>query len=415
MSIKGEITFPGDKSISHRSLMLAALAHGTSRISNLSTGADVMSTRKCLEACGIRIQDYGDEVFITGEKFTDPKLPLDCGNSGTTARLMLGLLAGQGVNATFIGDDSLSNRPINRILDPLSKMDLKSESQQGKLPVTIHKSNLNGTHYESLVASAQVKSAILLAGLGASNETSITEPLLSRDHTERMLQGMGVELFTDGLTTTVSPLKSFLSPFELTVPGDPSTGAFFAAAAAMVPRSNVILNRILRNPTRIGFYSALYQMGAGIDCLDQWDEAGEWIGKLNVFHQSLSGISITKNDVPGLIDELPIIAILATQAEGKTKVNGAEELRVKECDRIHAICTNLKRMGGEIYELNDGFIINGPTKLKGAEIETYHDHRIAMAFTIAELVADGNVVLDDPGCISVSYPEFYDELARLKQ
>ena len=415
MSIKGEITFPGDKSISHRSLMLAALAHGTSRISNLSTGADVMSTRKCLEACGIRIQDYGDEVFITGEKFTDPKLPLDCGNSGTTARLMLGLLAGQGVNATFIGDDSLSNRPINRILDPLSKMDLKSESQQGKLPVTIHKSNLNGTHYESLVASAQVKSAILLAGLGASGETSITEPLLSRDHTERMLQGMGVELFTDGLTTTVSPLKSFLSPFELTVPGDPSTGAFFAAAAAMVPRSNVILNRILRNPTRIGFYSALYQMGAGIDCLDQCDEAGEWIGKLNVFHQSLSGISITKNDVPGLIDELPIIAILATQAEGKTKVNGAEELRVKECDRIHAICTNLKRMGGEIYELNDGFIINGPTKLKGAEIETYHDHRIAMAFTIAELVADGNVVLDDPGCISVSYPEFYDELARLKQ
>ncbi len=415
MSIKGEITFPGDKSISHRSLMLAALAYGTSRISNLSTGADVMSTRKCLEACGIRIQDYGDEVFITGEKFTDPKLPLDCGNSGTTARLMLGLLAGQGVNATFIGDDSLSNRPINRILDPLSKMDLKSESQQGKLPVTIHKSNLNGTHYESLVASAQVKSAILLAGLGASGETSITEPLLSRDHTERMLQGMGVELFTDGLTTTVSPLKSFLSPFELTVPGDPSTGAFFAAAAAMVPRSNVILNRILRNPTRIGFYSALYQMGAGIDCLDQWDEAGEWIGKLNVFHQSLSGISITKNDVPGLIDELPIIAILATQAEGKTKVNGAEELRVKECDRIHAICTNLKRMGGEIYELNDGFIINGPTKLKGAEIETYHDHRIAMAFTIAELVADGNVVLDDPGCISVSYPEFYDELARLKQ
>ena len=415
MSIKGEITFPGDKSISHRSLMLAALAHGTSRISNLSTGADVMSTRKCLEACGIRIQDYGDEVFITGGKFTDPKLPLDCGNSGTTARLMLGLLAGQGVNATFIGDDSLSNRPINRILDPLSKMDLKSESQQGKLPVTIHKSNLNGTHYESLVASAQVKSAILLAGLGASGETSITEPLLSRDHTERMLQGMGVELFTDGLTTTVSPLKSFLSPFELTVPGDPSTGAFFAAAAAMVPRSNVILNRILRNPTRIGFYSALYQMGAGIDCLDQWDEAGEWIGKLNVFHQSLSGISITKNDVPGLIDELPIIAILATQAEGKTKVNGAEELRVKECDRIHAICTNLKRMGGEIYELNDGFIINGPTKLKGAEIETYHDHRIAMAFTIAELVADGNVVLDDPDCISVSYPEFYDELARLKQ
>ena len=415
MGIKGEITFPGDKSISHRSLMFAALADGTSRISNLSTGADVMSTRKCLEACGIRIRDDGDDVVITGGKFTDPKLPLDCGNSGTTTRLMLGLLAGQGINATFMGDDSLSNRPIGRILDPLSQMKLRSESHHGKLPVTIHKSDLNGTHYESPVASAQVKSAILLAGLGASSDTSVTEPILSRDHTERMLQGMGAELFTDGLTATVSPLKSSLSPFELSVPGDPSTGAFFAAAAAMVPGSNIILNRILRNPIRIGFYSALYQMGGGMDCLDQWDEAGEWIGKLNVFHQPLSGISIIKNDVPGLLDELPIIAILATQAEGKTKVHGAEELRVKECDRIHAVCTNLKRMGADIYELKDGFIIDGPTQLKGAEIETFHDHRIAMTFTIAGLVADGDVVLDDPECISISYPEFYDELARLKQ
>jgi len=415
MGIKGEITFPGDKSISHRSLMLAALVDGTSRISNLSTGADVMATCKCLEACGIQIRDDGDDVVITGGRFTDPKLPLDCGNSGTTTRLMLGLLAGQGINATFTGDYSLSNRPMNRILDPLSQMKLRSESYHGKLPITIHKSDLNGTHYKSPVASAQVKSAILLAGLGASSDTSVTEPILSRDHTERMLQGMGAELFTDGLTATVSPLKFSLSPFELSVPGDPSTGAFFAAAAAMVPGSNIILNRILRNPTRIGFYSALYQMGGGLDCLDQWDEAGEWIGKLNVFHQPLSGISITKNDVPGLIDELPILAILATQAEGKTKVHGAEELRVKECDRIHAVCTNLKRMGADIYELKDGFIIDGPTQLKGAEIETFHDHRIAMAFTIAGLVADGNVVLDEPECISISYPEFYDELARLKQ
>jgi len=415
MGIKGEITFPGDKSISHRSLMLAALVDGTSRISNLSTGADVMATCKCLEACGIQIRDDGDDVVITGGRFTDPKLPLDCGNSGTTTRLMLGLLAGQGINATFTGDYSLSNRPMNRILDPLSQMKLRSESYHGKLPITIHKSDLNGTHYKSPIASAQVKSAILLAGLGASSDTSVTEPILSRDHTERMLQGMGAELFTDGLTATVSPLKFSLSPFELSVPGDPSTGAFFAAAAAMVPGSNIILNRILRNPTRIGFYSALYQMGGGLDCLDQWDEAGEWIGKLNVFHQPLSGISITKNDVPRLIDELPILAILATQAEGKTKVHGAEELRVKECDRIHAVCTNLKRMGADIYELKDGFIIDGPTQLKGAEIETFHDHRIAMAFTIAGLVADGNVVLDEPECISISYPEFYDELARLKQ
>ena len=239
MGIKGEITFPGDKSISHRSLMLAALADGTSRISNLSTGADVMATCKCLEACGIQIRDDGDDVVITGGRFTDPKLPLDCGNSGTTTRLMLGLLAGQGINATFTGDYSLSNRPMNRILDPLSQMKLRSESYHGKLPITIHKSDLNGTHYKSPIASAQVKSAILLAGLGASSDTSVTEPILSRDHTERMLQGMGAELFTDGLTATVSPLKFSLSPFELSVPGDPSTGAFFAAAAVPLSFNNL--------------------------------------------------------------------------------------------------------------------------------------------------------------------------------
>ncbi len=415
MGIKGEITFPGDKSISHRSLMFAALSDGTSRISNLSTGVDIISTRKCVEACGIQILDDGDDIVIKGGKFTNPKLPLYCGNSGTTARLMLGLLSGQGINATFTGDDSLSNRPMNRILDPLSQMKLKSESHKGNLPVTIHESELNGIHYESPLASAQVKSAILLAGLGASNDTSVTETMLSRDHTERMLQKMGAELITDGLTVTISPLKSSLSPIELSVPGDPSTAAFFAAAAAIVPKSYIILNRILCNPTRIGFYSVLHQMGGRMEYLDQWDEAGECIGILKVIHQPLTGISITKNDVPGLIDELPIIAILATQAEGKTKINDAEELRVKECDRIHAVCTNLKRMGADIEELKDGFIINGPTQLKGVEIETFNDHRIAMAFTIAGLVADGDVVLDNQECISISYPEFYYELARLKQ
>lgn len=415
MGIKGEITFPGDKSISHRLLMFAALADGTSRISNLSTGIDIISTRKCVEACGIQILDDGGDVIIKGGKFTNPKLPLYCGNSGTTTRLMLGLLSGQGINATFTGDDSLSGRPMSRILDPLSQMNLRSESHHGNLPVTIHESELNGIRYESPLASAQVKSAILLAGLGASSDTSVTEPMLSRDHTETLLQKMGAELITDGLTVTISPLKSSLSPIELSVPGDPSTSAFFAAAAAMVQKSNIILNRILCNPTRIGFYSALHQMGGRMEYLDQWDEAGERIGILRVIHQPLTGISITKNDVPGLIDELPIIAILATQAEGKTKINDAEELRVKECDRIHAVCTNLKRMGADIEELKDGFIINGPTQLKGVEIETFNDHRIAMAFTIAGLVANGDVVLDDPECISISYPEFYGELARLKQ
>ncbi|MBT3945387.1 MAG: 3-phosphoshikimate 1-carboxyvinyltransferase [Candidatus Marinimicrobia bacterium] len=415
MGIKGEITFPGDKSISHRSLMFAALADGESRISNLSTGADVQSTRACLEASGIIIHNDGDDVVVTGGKFSDPTQPLDCRNSGTTVRLLLGLLAGQGVNATFVGDDSLSSRPMNRILNPLSQMGMKSECNNGELPITIYKSELSEIKYKSPVASAQVKSAVLLAGLGASGNTSFTEPILSRDHTEKMLLGLGANLSINGLTTTISQLSSPLFSFELSVPGDPSTAAFFAAGSAIVPNSEIILNRVLRNPTRIGFYGALQKMGAGMDCLEQWEEAGEAIGKLKVFQQPLNAITITKDDVPGLVDELPILAILATQAKGKTEVRGAEELRVKECDRIHAVCKNLKNMGADIEELDDGFIIKGPTPLKGARIETFHDHRIAMAFTIAGLVSDGDVVLDHPECASISYPEFYDELERLKQ
>ena len=415
MAIKGTLKLPGDKSISHRALMFGALADGESRISDLSTGTDVHSTRKCLEACGIDIRDDGDDAIVKGNSFSNPAEPLDCGNSGTTIRLLLGLLAGQGINATFIGDESLSARPMNRILDPLSQMGLKCENNDGKLPVTIYQSNLNSIEYDSPIASAQVKSAILLAGLGASGVTTVIEPTLSRDHTETMLQGLGADFSFNGLTATVSPLISPLESFKLSVPGDSSTGAFFAAAAAMIPGSSIIIDRILWNPTRIGFYSTLYQMGAGVDCLDQWDEAGERIGKLNVFYQSLKGVHITKEDIPGLIDELPIIAILATQAEGKTEVSGAGELRVKECDRIHAICSNLERMGADIEESQDGFIIHGPKQLNGAEIETFHDHRIAMAFTIAGLVANGDVMLDYPECASISFPEFYNELERLKQ
>ncbi len=414
MVIKGEISFPGDKSISHRSLMFAALADGESRISNLSTGADIYSTRKCLEACGIKIWNEDNDIIVKGGKFSNPNQPLDCGNSGTTTRLLLGLFAGQGINATFIGDESLSSRPMNRILDPLSQMGLKSESNNGKLPVTIHKSELSGIHYESPVASAQVKSAVLLAGLGSSGNTSVTEPILSRDHTEKMLHSMAAKISSNGLSTTISKSNSSLSPFQLTVPGDPSTAAFFAAAAAIVPDFDITMNGILCNPTRIGFYATLQKMGAEIDCMKTWEEAGETVGKLKVFHRPLNSITITKDDVPGLIDELPIIAILATQANGKTEVRGAEELRVKECDRIHAICKNLNKMGADIRELKDGFIINGPTKLKGAKIETFHDHRIAMAFTITGLVADGDVVLDFPECVSISYPEFFNVLERLK-
>ena len=415
MGIKGEITFPGDKSISHRALMFAALADGESRISNLSTGVDVQSTRKCLESCGIEIRNDRSDVIVKGRKFSDPTEPLDCGNSGTTTRLLLGLLAGQGINATFVGDKSLSVRPMNRILEPLFQMGLKCESRDGKLPITIKNSDLNGIQYEARVASAQVKSAILLAGLGASGKTSVKEPILSRDHTEKMINGLGVDILIKGLTATVSNLSTPFSSFQFSIPGDPSTAAFFAASAALVPNSEIVLNRVLANPTRIGFFVALEKMGVGMEFLDQWDEAGEQIGNLKIFHQALNNTPITIDNIPGLIDEIPIIAILATQAEGKMEIRGAEELRIKECDRIHAICKNLKKMGADIQELDDGFIINGPTPLYGAKIETFHDHRIAMAFAIAELVAHGKMVLDHPECASISYPEFYDELERMKQ
>jgi 3-phosphoshikimate 1-carboxyvinyltransferase len=292
---------------------------------------------------------------------------------------------------------------------------LKSESNDGKLPITIRKSDLNGIRYKSPVASAQVKSAVLLAGLGASGETSITEPILSRNHTEKMLSGLGANISTERLSATVSSMNFPLLPFDLTVPGDPSTAAFFAASAALVPNSELVLTRILVNPTRTGFFTALEKMGAAIERLNLWDEAGELIGNLKICHQSLKGILIDKNDVPGLIDELPIIAVLATQANGRTEVCGAEELRIKECDRIHAVCKNLKKMGADIQELQDGFIINGPTPLKGTDIETFHDHRIAMAFTIAGLVTNGDVILDHSECASISFPEFYDVLENLKQ
>ena len=415
MEIKGKITFPGDKSISHRALMFAALAEGESRISNLSTGVDVQSTRKCLEACGIKIRNDRNDVIVKGRKFSDPIEPLDCGNSGTTTRLLLGLLAGQGINATFVGDKSLSARPMNRILDPLFQMGLKCESHDGKLPITIQNSDLNGIQYESPVASAQVKSAILLAGLGASGKTSVKEPILSRDHTEKMINGLGVDISIKGLTATVSNLSTPFSSFQFSIPGDPSTAAFFAASAALVPNSEIVLNRVLANPTRIGFFAALEKMGVGIEWLDQWDEAGERIRNIKIFHQALNSTPITIDNIPGLIDEIPVIAILATQVEGKMEIRGAEELRIKECDRIHAICKNLKTMGADIQELDDGFIINGPTPLYGAKIETFHDHRIAMAFAIAGLVAHGKMVLDHPECASISYPEFYDELERMIQ
>ena len=414
MSIKGTVTLPGDKSLSHRALIFAAMSNGESQISNLSDGNDVMSTRECLEHCGIKIFDKGQTTFVRGGSFTDPTVDLNCGNSGTTTRLLLGVLAGKGINARFVGDQSLSSRPMDRILDPLTKMGLKSNSNDGKLPISIFKSDLNGISHNSLIPSAQIKSAILLAGIEANGETSTTESILSRNHTEIMLKKLGATLSTNNLTNTISK-SSLSSLINFNVPGDPSTSSFFSTAAILLPNSSISIKNILLNPTRIGFYKIIEKMGAKLSYLNEKITFGEQIGSLTIVSSNLKSVNISKTDVPGLIDELPLIALLATQANGTTKVRDAEELRFKECDRIKAICKNLINMGANIKELDDGFIIKGPTPLKATKIKTYGDHRIAMTFAIAGLISKEEIELDNPDCVSISFPKFYQELERLKK
>ena len=413
MNLTGEIFFPGDKSISHRSLMFAALCNGKSKISNLSTGKDVQSTKNCLIDCGIKIYNEKSSYIVEGGKFINPKKELDCGNSGTTARLLAGLLSGQNINATFVGDESLSNRPMKRIIEPLKLMGLNCSSKNFTLPLKIKSSKLNGINYKSQIASAQVKSAVLLAALGSNKPTSFIEPVLSRNHTEIMLKALGVPINTEKLKTTISKITKQLKPFNFNIPGDPSSAAFFAGAASMVKNSNLVLKNISGNDTRLGIFSILKQMGVTVLKSNKKNILGEKIIDITIKHKRLNGIKINENQIPSIIDEIPIIAIIASQAKGQTKITGAKELRYKESDRISSIVLNLKKMGADITELEDGMIINGPKKLKGTFIKTYHDHRIAMAFKIASIIADGENQLDSIDCVDISYPEFFETLTKI--
>lgn len=406
MKLTGELSFPGDKSISHRALMLAALSEGKCTIKNLSTGKDVESTHQCLLSCSIESQLDNGKIRITGKPLQNPSQILDCGNSGTTARLLAGLLAGQKVTATLEGDHSLSSRPMNRIIDPLSKMGADVDSSDGYLPLNLIPRPLHGIQYTPPISSAQVKSAVILAGLGAEGETTLIEPIKTRDHTERMLKTLGGSITLQGSRITVSPLQQPLETFELTIPGDPSTAAYFAAAATLIPNSELRLINLLANPTRTGFFTVLEKMGASIEILSKNPNGGEEVHNLKISPGALTGITLSPEQIPTIIDELPILAIVATQAEGRTVVTGASELRVKECDRLQAICKNLHRMGAKITELLDGFVITGPTSLHQARISTYNDHRIAMAFTIASLIADGPVTIDNSTCMEISCPDF---------
>jgi 3-phosphoshikimate 1-carboxyvinyltransferase len=385
--------------------MLSALTGGECIIHNLSTGEDVESTRYCLSQCGISSTKSYGEVRVKGGKFTQPQRPLYCGNSGTTMRLLAGLLAGQGISTKFKGDSSLSKRPMNRIIDPLTQMGVHFKSDAGCLPITMMANSLVGISYCPPVASAQVKSAILFAALGAEGKTIIIEKIKTRDHTEIMLKEMGVDIQVND-KITVGELDHPLDEFEITIPGDPSSAAFFAVLTAILPNSDITINNIIANPTRTGIFRILKKMGAGVEWHNMRTYFGELVGDLRIYSQPLNGIDITEELVPSVIDELPAIAILASQAESPTSVSGAAELRVKESDRVTAICSNLSKMGCEVVEKQDGFIIYPGNSMYNTNINTFGDHRIAMAFTIAGYITPERNIIDDIGCINISFPEF---------
>ncbi len=405
---------PGDKSVSHRALIFSALAEGTSTISGLSNGLDVQSTRACLNKLGFRIEK-GERVDVLGgrARFSAHNVRLDCGNSGTTIRLLSGLIASLGGNASLSGDQSLNSRPMLRIAEPLRLMGAQINLHQGAFcPIEINQSStLKGIHYDLPIASAQVKSALILAALFADGTTSLGGKLASRDHTERLLAHCGVKFnLNDHRIELIGGQKILARDIE--VPGDPSSAAFFAAAAAVLPGSRVDFENLMLNQTRLGFFQCLQNMGASFSFQVE-SESPEPTGRASIQSGPLSAIEVHSDEIATLIDEVPLLAVIATQAEGTTIIRGIEELKVKESDRISATVTNLKRMGAQIAYSEGALFINGPTQLVGAKIDTYGDHRIAMGFTIAGLCAKGPSTILGSGCIDVSYPSFYSDLKQL--
>ncbi len=414
--LKGIVSLPGDKSISHRALLLSSIAEGITTIHNLSPCQDVQSTLHCLTKLGVKFTNKPGSLCVTGKGLyglQPSAMPLNAGNSGTTARLLSGILAAQTFNSIITGDQYLKKRPMDRIISPLKKMGANLKGEKNKyLPLEIQGQHLSPIHYHSPVSSAQVKSCILMAGLYTNSEVSVTEPFPSRDHTERMLSSFRVEIEKNSTTSTIRGIKK-LRAGEINIPGDISSAAFFITAALLLKNSKLTLTNTGINPTRIGILKALEKMGAEISCNNLRHFNREPIADLYIKFQNLTGTKINNPLIPTIIDEIPILAVAATQAEGETQIVDAEELRVKETDRIHALYVNLKAMGAEVTELKDGLVIQGPTELKGVEIETFGDHRIAMAFTIAGLLAKGNTIINNSECTEVSFPGFFKILESI--
>lgn len=415
--LNGEITIPGDKSISHRAVMFGSLAKGTTRVTHFLQGADCLSTIACFRKLGIEIENTPEEILIHGKGLHGLRAPseiLDAGNSGTTTRLISGILAAQNFNVTLTGDTSICKRPMKRIITPLSMMGARITSKNGNdcAPLYIEGTKLNGIHYDSAVASAQVKSSILLAGLYADGKTSVTEPFLSRNHTELMLRAFGADVASLGTTATIAPNPS-LEAIEINVPGDISSAAYFIAAGLLVPNSEILIKNVGINPTRDGILKVALQMGGDITILNERTDGGEATADLLVKSSSLHGITIEGGIIPTLIDEIPVIAVMAAAADGVTTIKDAAELKVKESDRIAIVTENLLHMGCDITPTDDGMVIRGGNPLHGGSLNSYLDHRIAMSFAVAALIAEGDTHMKDAECVNISYPTFYEDLGGL--
>jgi len=409
--LEGSIQMPGDKSMSHRYAMLGAVAEGTSEIHFFATSADCQSTLECLQKLGVKIARRDNIVTVEGRGLAGlqpPSVELDAGNSGSTMRMLSGILAGQPFKSVIKGDASLSRRPMQRIIEPLAQMGARIRAAEGgRPPLEIEGGPLKPIRYELPVPSAQVKSAVLLAGLFAEGETEVVEPVATRDHTEIALEQMGADIGRHAHTIAVRG-RARLQAKKLYVPGDISSAAFFMVAGLLVPESNLVIRNVGLNPTRTAILDVLATMGGDVKILNVEILNGELLGDLHIEPGKLRGGEIPPHTVPGLIDELPVLAVFGTQTEEGLAFRGAAELRVKESDRIAAVAENLRRMGAKVEEFPDGLRVAGRQKLRGAEIDPQGDHRIAMAFAVAGLVAQGATVIRDSGCVDVSFPEFFD-------
>jgi 3-phosphoshikimate 1-carboxyvinyltransferase len=422
--VRGRLKLPGDKSISHRAALIAGLAPGISRLANFSSSHDCASTLSCLQQLGVSVSRSGNSVTIEGRKtLSAPSQVLYCGNSGSTMRILAGVLAGQRFEAELNGDDSLNSRPMKRIIDPLELMGAKINATNGKPPLRIRGTQpLNPITYELPVASAQVKSCILFAGLNAAGRTTVIENSITRDHTERLFNGFGVAITTtphdDGTTAIAIDGPGQFKSGDMVIPGDVSSAAYFIAAATLLPHSDLTVEAIGLNPTRAAYFSVLGEWGAKITTTDIQNERNEPRGAVRVegtesLNNAGAPYRLSPALIPSLIDELPLLAVMGTQLSGGLEIRNATELRVKETDRIMATVNNLRSMGAEVEEYEDGLFVNGPTKLRAARLDVFGDHRIAMAFSIAALIADGPTEIAGASCVAISFPEFYELLHQI--